>query len=147
MRYKLTLAAVWLTVQPWSAWAQEASAEGAAGLSGGDMTWALMKTVGGLAAVLGLMGILYWALRRFNPAQAVAGRAGRMRVLGRLSLGPRKQMVMVRVGPRVLLLGLGQDGVRLVESITDPAEVAQLSGEEADFARELQEARAGGEES
>jgi flagellar biogenesis protein FliO len=49
-------------------------------------------------------------------------------VLGRTSLSPRQQMVLVRFGPKLLLISTVQGETRTLSEITDPLEVDQLAG-------------------
>lgn len=136
------LAAAW---GPWLfAAAARAQEEAPPALEGGGFTLALVKMVGGLAAVLGLMAILYWLLRRFAPGQIMAGRAGKLKLLGRLGLGPKKGVALVQVAGSVLVLGVGEDGVRLLDKITDPDQVAQLADGGQGFAGALSRASGGG---
>jgi flagellar protein FliO/FliZ len=135
---------------PWLAAAAAAAQEKAApAMEGGGFTLALVKMVGGLAAVLALMAILYWLLRRFAPGQIGGGRAGKLKLLGRLGLGPKKGVALVEVAGSVLVLGVGEDGVRLLDKVTDPARVAELTEAGQGFAGALGRAsrRKEGEES
>ncbi|MBU6367044.1 MAG: flagellar biosynthetic protein FliO, partial [Gemmatimonadetes bacterium] len=64
-----------------------------------------------LAFVLGLGALALWALRRFGGA--TLGRRGRlpMEVVQRVSLGPRMQLAVVRVGEKVMAVSLGEGRV------------------------------------
>ena len=55
-----------------------------------------------------------------------AGRPG-LALLGGLSLGGQRQVVAVRVGRHVLILGLADKQVSLLETLTDPAEIELLA--------------------
>jgi len=106
-----------------------------------DLGWALAKTVGGLGLVLALMWGLLWLMRRFAP-NAGGGGAG-FRLVGRLSLGPRKWLGLVELGGRLLVLGVSDQGVSLLETIDDPEEVARLTQNRQSFTAALQKARGG----
>ncbi len=97
-------------------------------LPGDDLTAALVKTVAGLALVLAVMLGLYWLLRRLGPGitgGAVGGST--LRLVGRLGLGQRKYLALVAVADRVLVLGVGPDGIRLLTTLDDPDQVAALT--------------------
>ncbi len=81
--------------------------------------------LGALVVVLGLIGLLYVFLRRFVPA-ARAPVESSIRVVGRAALGPRQSLALVRVGRRLVLLGVSSDRVDRVCEITDSDEVAEL---------------------
>ncbi|MCA1988606.1 MAG: flagellar biosynthetic protein FliO [Desulfarculus sp.] len=109
-------------------------------------TASLIQMLAALALVLALVLTLYWLARRFLPGQAARGPAGGLKVLGRLALGPRKGLVLVQVGARVLVLGVGEQGINALANIDDPQEVARLTGDGADFARSLKRAAQDAEE-
>lgn len=77
------------------------------------------------ALLLALFGLAAWALRRFRPRLRSAGGDRPLEVLSALSLGPRRQAVLLRAGERVLLLGLGEGGVRTLGRFS-PAEAQAL---------------------
>lgn len=133
------LAGAW----PRLASAAEAVAESAAQAPPGapemGFTASLVQMLAALALVLALVLVLYWLARRFLPGQAARGPAGGLKVLGRLALGPRKGLVLVQVGARVLVLGVSEQGVNSLANIDDPQEVARLAGG-GDFAKSLKQA-------
>ena len=94
--------------------------EETAGLApGGDFYPAMAKMLAGLALVLGIMVGTYWLVRRLAPRTAALG-GGRMRLLARLGLGPRKFLALVEVADRVLVLGVTTDSIRLVCELDQP---------------------------
>jgi|GEM_PF-5534402 len=108
-------------------------------------TASLVQMLAALALVLALVLALYWLARRFLPGQAARGPAGGLKVIGRLALGPRKGLVLVQVGARVLVLAVSEQGVGALANIDDPQEVARLTGS-GDFAHSLKQAAQDGEE-
>ncbi len=62
-----------------------------------------------LLIVLGLFAAAVWGLRRMGIAPRAG--AGPMRVVSQLALGPRERVVIVEVGERWVLLGVGASGV------------------------------------
>ena len=115
----------------------------AAPLAEADLGGAVVKMLMALALVLAVVVGLYWLARRFMPGQGgVAAGPGGPRLLGRLALGPKKGLVLVEVGRRVLVLGLAEQGVNLLASIDDPEEVAALTKGRNGFAGALRRAAA-----
>jgi len=89
---------------------------------GGSYGWMLVQTLAALAAVCLLALVaLRWGLRRFagGALDGVAGR-GRIRVLERVALDPRRALVLVEIGPRILLVASGEGPTSLLCEI-DPA--------------------------
>ncbi len=64
-----------------------------------------------------------WSLRVRHP--------GLIEVLSRAALSPRQSLYLVRVGPRLVLLGATADAVRPLDVIQDPDLVASLAGQAA----------------
>ncbi len=74
----------------------------------------LWRTFGALAIVLGLLGLLAWAMRKGMLGKRVNGQLG---VESALALGDRRSLVIVTVENRRLLLGVSQGGVSLVTEL------------------------------
>jgi flagellar biogenesis protein FliO len=51
-----------------------------------------------------------------------------VQVLGRTSIAPRQQMLLVRFGSKLVLVSMIQGEARTISEITDPLEVDQLAG-------------------
>jgi flagellar biogenesis protein FliO len=93
----------------------------------------MLRVVFSLAAVLGLIALMYWASRRMMPGRFV-GEGGGIRavqVLARAPLSPRHRVVLLQVGRRVLVVaeGTGQQPLNTLCEITDPDEAAALIGQ------------------
>ena len=74
-----------------------------------------LRGAAALAAVLGLLLLLAWSLRRAGVIRPPAG-AGRLAVTGSLPLDSRNRLLLVRCDGREHLLALGPAGVRVIES-------------------------------
>ncbi|MGE4151726.1 MAG: flagellar biosynthetic protein FliO [Phycisphaerales bacterium] len=119
---------------------REASAE--AKSSGGlGLTSGASRTVGALAAVVGLILVVRWFVRRMS--QRVGGLAGQLgaggrapsgvlEVLGRYPVGKGQSLVLLRLDRRVLLLSQSSQGFATLTEIEDPQEVASLVVKTAD---------------
>ncbi|PJE16648.1 flagellar biosynthetic protein FliO [Legionella sp.] len=64
----------------------------------------LMRVLGGLLVVVAAIVLLSWLLRRLNGAK-FANTNG-FKIISCMSLGAREKIMLVRVGQRVLLLGV-----------------------------------------
>jgi len=103
----------------------------------GGHAWVLLKMVFVLAGVCLLaFASLKWGLKRFvAPDGARSG----MRVVTRLPIEPRRSILVVRVGPRHLVLGSSEAGIQpLGELSAEEAEALERAEpERAPFARVL----------
>jgi flagellar biogenesis protein FliO len=96
-----------------------------------------VRTTTALAAVVGLIVLLAWGYRVVMAngdrlRGALTGRqGGLMEVVGRTTLAPRQSLCLVRIGPRLVLVGLTHDAVRAIDVIDDPELTARLLGEAA----------------
>jgi flagellar biogenesis protein FliO len=81
-----------------------------------------------LGGVIGLIFALRWGAKWFYPGVAPLKGTASVRVLSRTVIGPRQQVVLIKVGRRIL--AVGDSGARLSPlcEITDPDEVASLLG-------------------
>lgn len=87
------------------------------------MALQLLKTVAALTAVLGVIFLLAWLFRRFNLAPAQGdGAAEGWRLLGIRMLGPKRQIYVLEVGSRLLLVGATEKSLTPLMEIADPAE-------------------------
>ena len=92
--------------------------------SGGWWMW--LQTLGILAVVLAAMGFAFKWLRKAGFGRSFGGSTAAVQVLSRGYLTNKHQMVLVRFGGRVLLLGVGPQNLNLLSEVSDPAEVAQV---------------------
>jgi flagellar biosynthetic protein FliO len=91
---------------------------------GGDVVgW--LRPLGALAVVAGLIFAVRWLLRRW-AGSGPAGQAGPMEVLARASVAPRQQLLLVRLGKRLVLIGAGGGTMTTLAEVSDQAEVDEL---------------------
>ena len=83
--------------------------------------------LGSLAIVLALIGGVYWIARRWGPALR-STEVGGMRIVARAGLSQRQSLVLVQVGRRLVVVGVSPGRVERVCDISDPQEVAELTG-------------------
>lgn len=94
------------------------------------------RTTLALAGVVGLIFLLGWGYRVVTSGGRLSAALGGTRnqliqVVSRTPLAPRQSLCLVRVGPRLILLGMTSDSVRALDVISDPALAAQLLGQVA----------------
>lgn len=86
----------------------------------------LLRSLGGLLAVLALLATLLWVVRRYDvhlPGRVGGGRRNRLAIIERLTLDPRRCLVLIRQDGCEHLLLLAPEG---------PMQVAR-SGDEPSF--------------
>jgi flagellar protein FliO/FliZ len=86
--------------QPSSTAAQPAS-------SGGG----LVRTIVGLAVVIGVIYGLYWVLKQVKAAREDKALGTGLQTLATLPLGQNRSMQLIRAGDEVVLVGVGEGGV------------------------------------
>jgi flagellar biosynthetic protein FliP len=101
-----------------------------------------------MCITLGLLGLALYCVRRWVPGARPAGCAVPMELLRRVSTGPKQGVGLFRVGDRVLLLSLGEEGARLLTEIDGADRALALgagpSAESPDFSAALASAPAFG---
>lgn len=89
--------------------------------SGVDVTRVVMA----LAAVIGLILVLRWCVRRIAPG-AMGKQSRAVQVLARCHASHKQQILIVQVGRRLLVVGESAQGMNTLSEITDPDEVAVM---------------------
>ncbi len=82
--------------------------------------------VGALVAVLLLIGVVAWAVRRWMPA-ARHGDNGVLRIVGRANLSTKHSLALVQLGRRFVMVGVAGDHVTTLCEVSDEEEVAELA--------------------
>lgn len=96
---------------------------------GYDSWTTFVQTLLALAVVIVLIYVCRWILRRVGKVgpMSTAAAPGAVAVISRTSAGNRQQLLLVRLGNRVVLVGSWPGGMAGLSEITDPAEVAALT--------------------
>ena len=92
------------------------------------------RTILSLAAILGLIVLMYWAGRRFLPRGSLnAGGSRAVQVLARTPVSVKHRVLLLQVGKRILVVsessGTGGGSLSTLCEITEPDEVAALVGQ------------------
>jgi len=104
------------------------------GLSARDSNPTSETTSGGFGSILIALGFVIVLMlgvakvvQRRNPYAVTGVPREAIDVLGRRTVDPRHSIYIVRVGPKILLLGNSANGLTTLSEIEDPIEVASLA--------------------
>jgi flagellar biogenesis protein FliO len=89
----------------------------------------LPKLAGALGIVLALIFALRAVFKHIFPASTAAGATRAVQVLSRSILSPKQQLVLVRVGRRLIVVADSGGQMSALSEITDADEVAALLGQ------------------
>src|SRR6185312_13637133 len=71
----------------------------------------LVRTIVGLAIVIGVIYGLYWVLKQVKASREATAEGSGLKTLATLPLGQNRAMHLVRAGDEVVLVGVGEHGV------------------------------------
>lgn len=96
------------------------------------MEWLFVKTLLSLAAVLGLMFVLVYFMRKFmlGGRARTAARVD-IEILGQKGLHPKRSVVVLRVLGKVMVVGMSEAGLQNLGEIDDPDTLAELDAHDA----------------
>lgn len=98
----------------------EPAKQAASGGGGG-----LVRTIVGLAVVIGVIYGLYWVLKQVRSAKQDKASGQGLEPLASLPLGGNRSLQLVRAGQEVVLIGVGEHGVTPIRRYTE-AEALEL---------------------
>ncbi len=85
------------------------------GLSDLSMGMASLKVAGSLLLLLGVLLLGFYLLRRFGPRAGLRFAAGDdLKLLAQVSLGPKRQLILVRFLNKLLLIGVTESNIQLI---------------------------------
>jgi flagellar biogenesis protein FliO len=87
----------------------------------------MLTSVVSLAAVIGLSFAVIWGLRRSLPTASRRLPGEVFEVLGHAALGHRRQAQLIRLGSKLLLIGINSSGAETLSEVTDANEVDRLA--------------------
>jgi flagellar protein FliO/FliZ len=87
----------------------------AAGSAGGG----LVRTIVGLAVVIGVIYGLYWILKQVKAAREETASGDGLETLATLPLGTNRSMHLVRAGQEIVLVGAGEHGVTPIRTYSE----------------------------
>ena len=103
--------------------AGEASTKSNTGWSGSIVT-----VITSLSIVLGLFAVVAWLMRRGMGAAGLSLPSEAVAVLGQLPLTGRQQILLVRIGPKLLLVSTNGETSSTLTEIEEPDEVDRIVG-------------------
>lgn len=86
----------------------------------------LLKAFLTLTAVVAVLAVVLLYVRRYAAGQITAKSGGQFRVIGQIALQPRKQVYLLMVADRILVVGAAEQGMTTLAEITDPEVIAAL---------------------
>jgi flagellar protein FliO/FliZ len=92
----------------------DAAAQATSSTGGG-----LVRTIVGLAVVIGVIYGLYWVLKQVKSAREEEASGTGLDTLATLPLGGNRSMHLVRAGSEVVLLGVSEGGVTPIRAWTE----------------------------
>jgi flagellar protein FliO/FliZ len=101
----------------------------AAGSTGGG----LVRTIVGLAVVIGVIYGLYWILKQVKASREETASGSGLKTLATLPLGTNRSLHLVRAGEEIVLVGAGEHGVTPIRTYSE-AEARELGLLEEDVA-------------
>jgi flagellar protein FliO/FliZ len=87
----------------------------AAGSAGGG----LVRTIVGLAIVIGVIYGLYWILKQVKAAREETASGDGLKTLATLPLGGNRSIHLVRAGHEIVLVGAGEHGVTPIRTYSE----------------------------
>lgn len=91
-----------------------AAAESAPGAGGG-----LVRTIVGLAVVLGVIYGLHWVLKQVKASKEEHRSGTGLNTLATLPLGPNRSLHLIRAGSELVLVGTGDHGVTPIRTYSE----------------------------
>jgi flagellar biogenesis protein FliO len=93
-----------------------------------DEPYSYPKIILAMCLVVGLILLLKWGTTKVAPG--ISPKSGKaMSVLSRLSIGPKQQLILIKVGRRAVLVGHAGAQMNPLCEITDADELAHLVGQ------------------
>jgi flagellar protein FliO/FliZ len=94
---------------------EPSTAAKAAGSSSGG----LVRTIVGLAVVIGVIYGLYWVLKQVKASREEQATGSGLRSLATLPLGGNRSLQLIRAGDEVVLVGIADQGVTPIRTYTE----------------------------
>jgi flagellar protein FliO/FliZ len=79
----------------------------------------LVRTIVGLAVVLGVIYGLYWVLKQVKASREERATGTGLRALATLPLGANRSLQLVRAGTEVVLVGIAEHGVTPIRTYSE----------------------------
>jgi flagellar biogenesis protein FliO len=97
------------------------------GAGNGESEWkAWLQMLLALAVVVAMIFGLRWLLKRLSGGTMGGGRAGVLEVVARTGVTTKQELMLVRLGERLVLLGRSPGAMARLAEVTDAKEVQRL---------------------
>ena len=96
------------------------AADGPAAISDGNMGMASLKMAAALLLVIAVIVALYYLSKKIKDGRFSLNRYPAMRIIGSLSLAPKRSIALVEVCGEWLVLGVGTETITLLRRFEDP---------------------------
>jgi len=97
----------------------------------------LFQVISSLVAVVVLIFLLAWGLKRVQSGKAGPGSV--IHVVAALAMSTRERVVLIQVGDEQILVGVGPGGMRTLHVLDHPLEVQPGVNGQSAFARRLRD--------
>ena len=97
-----------------------AAESGAAGPGGGS----LVRTIVGLAIVIGVIYGLHWVLKQVKASKEESQSGNGLGTVATLPLGPNRSLHLIRAGTELVLVGVGEHGVTPIRTYSESEAMA-----------------------
>jgi flagellar protein FliO/FliZ len=97
-----------------------------------------VRTIVGLAVVIGVIYGLYWILKQVKASREDTASGSGLQTLATLPLGTNRSLHLVRAGEEIVLVGAGEHGVTPIRTYTE-AEARSLGLLEEDAPEDVHE--------
>ena len=96
--------------------------------AGENKTPGIWQPLFSLMAVLAVIVIAAWLIKKIFPGQVNSGVGDVVQVIGRVHIDNKNSLCMAKFGNEIVLLGVGINGVNLIDKVSDPDKIASLIG-------------------
>jgi flagellar protein FliO/FliZ len=110
--------------------------DGAPAQAAGSTGSGLVRTIVGLAVVIGVIYGLYWILKQVKASREETASGSGLETLATLPLGTNRSLHLVRAGEEIVLVGAGEHGVTPIRTYTE-AEARMLGLLDEDAAEDV----------
>lgn len=96
----------------------------AQGAQAGPGAGSLVRTIVGLAVVLGVIYGLHWVLKQVKASKDTDDAGDSLETIASLNLGPNRSLHLVRVGGEIVLLGAAEHQITPIRRYSEPEATA-----------------------
>ncbi|GEM_PF-6768228 len=94
-----------------------------------DLSFSVIKIFAAMALVIGLLLLVNWLKTGKIGRRPASGIE--LEMLGAITLGMKKSIALVKVADRILVVGIGQERIQLLDKIEDAEKIAGLENQDS----------------